>query len=586
MPRGLRRPLPALPSTNSVSSTSSKPERSTRSKLPQKSSTPHSLSSEELSENNGVSEAPPARRSKRKIEEEVDEIAKVEEEAADDIDDEDGEVTRCVCEQPEYPGLPVETPTSSHGRKGSHAPTLDADALADDAGGWFIQCDECKVWQHGGCVGIMEQDVDSINYSCEMCKPDLHQRHTSSTGQKYTRYLPMWEKTHPKASHRKSSVTKDTETKAPKEKGKGAQVLNEPFGKRRSTMNSRAAYDEDEVLRKVLEESKTEGSVVADGGSRKGKRGRYESEDVRPDIKRQRTASSGASSRHSEAGSSAIESDGEGEGGKVARRARGAARKSQREKDIKEREKERTEAANKRKGRVDRRRAEGSDPPEEQSRQSSNGKQSPPDNDQRETPLPPTPITSKRGGRRPGAGRGRGGHHAAAATERDGKTGSPKDPTEIPGSGGEISNSNNHPNGNSAPNKRGRQRKESHVSNESDPSKSDSNGNNKDVTSDPSKRGGDNNGNGNGTKENGTTATTKRDKDPSMLELKRRAALMLEFLTSAQSDMPKVPESGIGIDVTGAVLLTSGGNAVNGSPLVVEAERLKGRLEKWQEMFA
>jgi hypothetical protein len=44
-------------------------------------------------------------------------------------------------------------------------------------------------------------------------------------------------------------------------------------------MNSRAAYDEDEVLRKVLEESKTEGSVVADGGSRRGKRARDDSEE-------------------------------------------------------------------------------------------------------------------------------------------------------------------------------------------------------------------------------------------------------------------------------------------------------------------
>jgi hypothetical protein len=89
----------------------------------------------------------------------------------------------------------------------------------------------------------------------------------------------VWEKTHPKATHRKSSFVKDSEGKLIKEKGKGAQVLHEPFGKRRSTMNSRAAYDEDEVLRKVLEESKTEGSVVADGGSRRGKRVRDDSEE-------------------------------------------------------------------------------------------------------------------------------------------------------------------------------------------------------------------------------------------------------------------------------------------------------------------
>jgi hypothetical protein len=105
----------------------------------------------------------------------------------------------------------------------------------------------------------------------------------------------VWEKTHPK-SHRKMSIAKETiETKpAGKDKDKdkdkekekerlprtNASASAEPFGKRRSTMNSRAAYDEDEVLRKVLEESKAEGTSVTDGGaSRKGKRTRDGSEE-------------------------------------------------------------------------------------------------------------------------------------------------------------------------------------------------------------------------------------------------------------------------------------------------------------------
>jgi hypothetical protein len=46
-------------------------------------------------------------------------------------------------------------------------------------------------------------------------------------------------------------------------------------------MNSRAAYDEDEVLRKVLEESKVDGQLNPSetGTSRKGKRVREESEE-------------------------------------------------------------------------------------------------------------------------------------------------------------------------------------------------------------------------------------------------------------------------------------------------------------------
>jgi hypothetical protein len=196
--------------------------------------------------------------------------------------------------------------------------------------------------------------------------------------------------------------------------------------------------------------------------------------------------------------------------------------------------------------------------------------------------VPPAPTISKRGGRRPGAGRGRGGHHAAVIAERDSKTGSPKD---IPGSGGETSNSgpsHNHPNGNSGPGKRGRNRKESHVSNESDKDKSDGN---RDVTSDPSRRGGESNGNGTHHNSKGDGTTAKPGKDPSMLELKKRAAMMLEFLSSAQADMPKAPDA-IGIEDTSAVLLTGRGNEVSGSPLIVEAERLKGRLEKWQLDFA
>jgi|TARA_R110002003_G_scaffold6_7_gene323 hypothetical protein len=43
-------------------------------------------------------------------------------------------------------------------------------------------------------------------------------------------------------------------------------------------MNSRAAYDEDEVLRKVIEESKHEGAPDSEPGNRK-KRSREDSEE-------------------------------------------------------------------------------------------------------------------------------------------------------------------------------------------------------------------------------------------------------------------------------------------------------------------
>lgn len=50
--------------------------------------------------------------------------------------------------------------------------------------------------------------------------------------------------------------------------------------KRRSTMNSRAAMDEEEAFRKAIEESRTDGSVAGTtNGSRKGKRGREDSDE-------------------------------------------------------------------------------------------------------------------------------------------------------------------------------------------------------------------------------------------------------------------------------------------------------------------
>ena len=77
---------------------------------------------------------------------------------------------------------------------------------------------------------------------------------------------------------RKSSIPKDADAKTPRDKDRNARASAESFSKRRSTMNSRAAYDEDEVLRKVLEESKHEGATQSENGNRK-KRSRDDSEE-------------------------------------------------------------------------------------------------------------------------------------------------------------------------------------------------------------------------------------------------------------------------------------------------------------------
>ncbi len=95
-------------------------------------------------------------------------------------------MTRCICRRPEYPGLPVplEEGNRSHKAKDTHLASLLAgiDELSEDVGGLFIQCDVCKVWQHGGCVGIMTDEMSPDNYFCEECRKDLHKIMTGARG--------------------------------------------------------------------------------------------------------------------------------------------------------------------------------------------------------------------------------------------------------------------------------------------------------------------------------------------------------------------------------------------------------------------
>ncbi|GAA5932033.1 hypothetical protein JCM1841_003601 [Sporobolomyces salmonicolor] len=64
----------------------------------------------------------------------------------DDDDGGDGGVTRCVC----------------------------GDDNEEMSSGLMIQCDTCKCWQHGPCVGLWEEKECPNRYFCELCKPNLH----------------------------------------------------------------------------------------------------------------------------------------------------------------------------------------------------------------------------------------------------------------------------------------------------------------------------------------------------------------------------------------------------------------------------
>lgn len=396
------------PSTSSSSVSSARTDRAQRGNQkqssPPKSLTPHSLSSEEPEEppRGSQIEPPLTRRRTREQDNDEDESAKLDDELDDDMAEED-EVTRCVCGYQEYPGPPSDAGKSS-------SALTDPDAQGDDLGGLFIQCDICKVWQHGGCVGIMEESASPDEYFCEECRKDLHKVTTSPKGQRYSRYLPVYDQQHGK--QRKSSVSKDTERHSSRDRDRNARASVDSFGKRRSTMNSRAAYDEDEVLKKVLEESKHDGAPGSEHGNRK-KRSREDSEETPPEVKRQRTGS------RSPSGSPVIESEDDSTKASVPKqKPRGAAARSQREKEQreKEREKERAEAASRRKGRAERRK--GDDPEDLEPTPTPAGEEHtiPPSASESAPPDTPTadlkPSTApRRGGRPPQKSRGRLGRN-------------------------------------------------------------------------------------------------------------------------------------------------------------------------------
>ncbi|KAK1750266.1 putative histone deacetylase complex subunit cti6 [Echria macrotheca] len=282
----------------------------------------------------------------------------------EDMQDED-EAVRCICGYDDYPGPPPLDEDSKLGSKdaGEIDPIFATD-VTDDAAGFFVQCDTCKVWQHGACVGIMTEESSPDEYFCEACRRDLHKIFTSSNGQQYSHYLPL--KRSSRAASRSASINKDGTRSPPKDKESrsGRASSASQTSKRRSTMNSReAAYDEAEALRRAIEASKEDAPPESvDGAPKRAKRARSDSEEKQENPKRQRASSGSASP------SPAKEADDSDDGaltrngsGKSKSRNGTGARNQRAEKpsEREERERQRIEAANKRKGRAERRRAEG-----------------------------------------------------------------------------------------------------------------------------------------------------------------------------------------------------------------------------------
>jgi hypothetical protein len=92
----------------------------------------------------------------------------------DDLQDEEDEAVRCICGAEDYPGRPPV--------EGPDAEFFAGIELTEEVTGFFVQCDVCKVWQHGACVGIFNAEASPDEYFCEQCRKDLHKIHTASNG--------------------------------------------------------------------------------------------------------------------------------------------------------------------------------------------------------------------------------------------------------------------------------------------------------------------------------------------------------------------------------------------------------------------
>ena len=277
-------------STSSVSST--RPDHNARSNGKDPSLRSSVAPRSQSSDDRGRSMKSQARRTRSSQDDAKDEVPP----AIDDEHEEEGdeEVTRCICGTQEYPGLPI---NGSEPTKITSQIDSDPISLAEDSTGWFIQCDECKVWQHGGCVGIMEADTSPEEYFCEQCRKDLHKVFSSANGyvlktfrvcqltvadmisksRKYSHYLPV-------QNSKSAPWSPEPKVKEASRKTRDGRAsrnnVNETKG-RRATMNSReSAYDETETLRRVIELSKkVSGPSTSGTGTRKGKRSRSESEE-------------------------------------------------------------------------------------------------------------------------------------------------------------------------------------------------------------------------------------------------------------------------------------------------------------------
>ncbi|KAF8070486.1 hypothetical protein FPV67DRAFT_1487563 [Lyophyllum atratum] len=150
-----------------------------------------------------------------------------------------------------------------------------------DAGEFMVQCETCKVWQHGLCMGFESEDqLHDDDYYCEECKPELH--------------IDLFKK-RSKRPRQSSANSQHNSVSAPLRVSRShspSTLLKQP-SKRRNTMNSRdAAFDES--LKEIIEATAAEAAAAHDnasvtsGGNRDGQQAMDEEMDHGPNSRKKR----------------------------------------------------------------------------------------------------------------------------------------------------------------------------------------------------------------------------------------------------------------------------------------------------------
>ncbi|CAK7237074.1 Histone deacetylase complex subunit [Sporothrix curviconia] len=358
---------------------------------PQKSTSTASLASEPPDDAAGIDDntPPPPTRSRRAThanvirddDQDQSSVVVSEIEMTNDGDDiqEDDEAVRCICGFEDYPGPPAAEDIEGAAKEGYDVEAIFPAVVTDDLAGFFVQCDICKVWQHGACVGLVNDATLPEEYYCEECRKDFHKIFPGTNSHRCSIYLALNRRRSRTGSFNRNrertpqirDSSKDSKDEGrdigPDGKGSRASAVSQS-GKRRSTMNSRdAAYDEEQLLIAIAASKEDSHD---DSTLRRPKRSRSDSEEKADSTKRQRTSSRSVSPPPDKANMADDSDDAmatrNGTSKKASRSAALARSQAQRERAEKEeKERQRAEAATKRNGRAERRRVDESDPSDE-----------------------------------------------------------------------------------------------------------------------------------------------------------------------------------------------------------------------------